>query len=203
MPAFSFPITTPKDWSETELLRRVLRQETRAWGELVRRYRPVIYRCIMKILGRSDSYASPSDVDEVYGEVMMSLVRDDMRKLRLWDPARGARLGSWIGLLAKNAAHDYIRGNASRPVADQIDGLENVVGADESPLDDFLAIERRQRLSDKLAEYSEKDREFLALYFGRGMSVEEVAVEMGISVKTVYTKKHKLLTRLASHMAPA
>jgi RNA polymerase sigma-70 factor, ECF subfamily len=44
--------------------------------------------------------------------------------------------------------------------------------------------------------------QFLSLYFGRNLSVEEVAAEMGISVKTVYSKKHKLLTRLAA-LAPA
>ena len=36
----------------------------------------------------------------------------------------------------------------------------------------------------------------MLLHFGQGMAPEQVAVEMGISVKTVYTKKHKLRGRL-------
>ncbi len=202
MAALAFPVTSPKQWTESELVRRVLRHDGRAWAELVRRFRPIIYRCIMKVLGRSASHGSLADLDEVYGEVMMSLVRDDMRKLRLWDPTRGARLGSWVGLLAKNAAHDYMRGAGNRTHADRIDDRFDLGSDDASPLDDMLATERRAQLEEMLSAYSDKDREFLALYFGQGLSVEEVAAEMGISVKTVYTKKHKLLTRLAE-MAPA
>jgi len=194
--------TTPRDWSEPELQRRVLCHDARAWSELVRRYRPVVFRCISRILSRS-SLMTVADVEEVFADVLASLVRDDMRKLRLWDPARGARLGSWIGLLAKNAAHDYLRAHACRPAADPIDRLSDVDEERNSPLDDVLLSERRARLEHMLAAYSEKDRAFFDLYFGQGMTVEEIAEEMGISVKTVYTKKHKLLTRLASSMAAA
>ena len=202
MPHLVFIATTPRDWTEAELLRRVLGHDGRAWAELVRRYRPVIFRCITRILGRG-CFSSATDADEVYAEVMISLVRDDMRKLRLYDPARGAKLGSWIGLLAKNAAHDYIRAHAGKPRPDPMDREIDIDSERESPLDDMLRSERRARLEALLAEYSDKDREFFALYFGRGLTVEEVAVEMGISVKTVYTKKHKLLTRLATTVAHA
>jgi RNA polymerase sigma-70 factor (ECF subfamily) len=202
MQRFAFIATTPRDWSEDELLRRVLAYDGRAWSELVRRYRPVIFRCITRILGRG-SFSSGTDAEEVYAEVMMGLWRDDMRKLRLYDPARGAKLGSWIGLLAKNAAHDYIRAHAGKPQPDPMDRAVDIDSQRESPLDDMLRSERHARLEELLAEYSAKDREFFTLYFGRGMSVEEVAVEMGISVKTVYTKKHKLLTRLATNVGHA
>jgi RNA polymerase sigma-70 factor (ECF subfamily) len=192
--------TQPRDWSEAELLRRVLAHDGAAWAELVRRYRPVIFRCITRILGRGGSRISSHDAEEVYGEVMMGLLRDDMRKLRLYDATRGAKLGSWIGLMAKNAAYDFLRAMMHRPVADDVAKLPELAGG-SSPLDDMLRSERRARLEDLLAEHSPKDREFFTLYFGRGMSVEEVAEEMKISVKTVYTKKHKLLTRLATMAA--
>jgi RNA polymerase sigma-70 factor, ECF subfamily len=198
----ALPIETPRDWTEAKLLQRVLAHDARAWGELVRRYRPIIFRCITKILARRGAFLATADIEEVYGEVMMSLVRDDMRKLRIYDPMRGAKLGSWIGLLAKNAAHDYIRAHASKPVADTMDRVAELNDDGASPLDDILVMERRSRLEGMLAEYSQKDREFFSLYFGRGLTVDEIALEMGISVKTVYTKKHKLLTRLATTMAP-
>jgi len=192
---------TAREWAESELLRRVLAYEGVAWAELVRRYRPVIFRCITRILGRLGSRMSSHDAEEVYAEVMMSLWRDDMRKLRLYDPERGAKLGSWIGLMAKNAAFDYLRSNMNRPVPDGEDRMADLDSGTPSPLDDMLRSERRAQFEGMLAEHSPKDREFFSLYFGRGLSVDEVAVEMGISVKTVYTKKHKLLTRLATMAA--
>ena len=47
-----------------------------------------------------------------------------------------------------------------------------------------------------LAEFSEKDREFITLYYGEGLEPDEIAGRMGISVKTVYSKKHKIRSRL-------
>jgi RNA polymerase sigma-70 factor (ECF subfamily) len=47
-----------------------------------------------------------------------------------------------------------------------------------------------------LEGFSPKDRLFVALYFDQGLDAEEVAQRMSISVKTVYSKKHKIRTRL-------
>ena len=54
-------------------------------------------------------------LDEMYAEVLLSLLRDDMRKLRIFDPQRGSKLGSWIGMLTTNATHDHLRSAARRP----------------------------------------------------------------------------------------
>lgn len=193
----------PKDWTDADLLRRVLRSEAIAWNEFVRRYRSLVYRCVTKVIGRYDSVLSSADADEVYADVMITLVRDDMRKLRLYDARRGTKLSSWIGMIATNVAYDYLRGTARRPILDRIDGVPDIENEDaESPLDGLLSVERRARLNQMLADYSDKDRAFVSLYYAQGLDAEEVAEEMKISVKTVYSKKHKLLARLQTTLAP-
>src|SRR5262249_24035943 len=154
---------------DSELLRRTLRNEARAWNELVRRFRSLIFRCVTKVLGRYDSVLSSADVDEVYGEVMMTLVRDEMRKLRLYDPRRGTKLSSWLGMIATNVAYDYLRGTARRPILDRIDGVPDIEYDAASPLDDMLSEERRAQLNTMLADYSDKDRSFVALYYAQGL----------------------------------
>jgi RNA polymerase sigma-70 factor (ECF subfamily) len=47
-----------------------------------------------------------------------------------------------------------------------------------------------------LADFTDRDRRFVELYYGCGLMPEEVAAAMNISVKTVYSKKNKLRTRL-------
>jgi RNA polymerase sigma-70 factor, ECF subfamily len=192
----------PKDWSDLDLLRLTLRNDTRAWNEMVRRYRSLVYRCITKVIGRYDAVLSSADADEIYGEVMMSLWRDDMRKLRAYDPRRGTKLSSWIGMIATNTAYDYLRGTARRPILDRIDGDPEIEAESESALDGILSNERRTHLNEMLADYSDKDRAFVSLYYAQGLPAEEVAEEMNISIKTVYSKKHKLLARLQSTLAP-
>jgi RNA polymerase sigma-70 factor, ECF subfamily len=196
------PVLCPREWSDSELLCRVLRQEAKAWSELVRRYRSLIFRCVTKVIGRYDSILSSADADEVYGEVLVALVRDDMRKLRLYDPQRGTKLSSWIGMISTNTAYDFLRQTARRPALDRIDGVVEVDAGEESALDCLMAGERRAELNQLLSGYSDKDRTFVALYYAHGLEAEEVAGEMGISVKTVYSKKHKLLARLQRTLQP-
>ncbi|MCA9675964.1 MAG: sigma-70 family RNA polymerase sigma factor [Kofleriaceae bacterium] len=175
----------------------MLRNEDRGWAELIRRYRALIYRCITKVTGKYSRHLAGADVDEVYAEVLMQLLRDDMHKLRLYDPARGTKLGSWIGMIAVNAAYDFLRTAGRRPFLDHHDGtLEPHESTDRTPLEVLIEKERWDQLNVLLTDFSDKDRMFLDLYFARGLEAEQVAEEMKISLKTVYSKKHKIRNHL-------
>jgi RNA polymerase sigma-70 factor, ECF subfamily len=187
----------PLQWTDRELLTRVLRSEERGWRELVRRYKALIYRCVTKVTSKYAPNLSVADIDEVYAEVLMQLHRDDCHKLRLYDPARGTKLGSWIGMIAVNAAYDYLRGVARRPFLDQLDGaLDPHQPCDRTPLDELIDKERWDTFMSMLGDFSEKDRTFMVLYYARGLEAEEVAEQMRISLKTVYSKKHKIRAHL-------
>jgi RNA polymerase sigma-70 factor, ECF subfamily len=189
--------TNAVDWSDRELLASVLRREERGWTEMVRRYRALIYRCISKVTGKYAPYASNADTDEVFAEVLMGLLRDDMHKLRMYDPARGTKLGSWIGIIAVNSAYDFLRSSFRRPAGDRLDAsYDPHAPYDRTPLDMLLDKERWSHLNTILDEFSAKDRRFLDLFYARGMEAEEVAAEMQISLKTVYSKNHKIRTHL-------
>jgi RNA polymerase sigma-70 factor, ECF subfamily len=187
----------PADWTDRELLRVVLRSDARGWTELVRRFRPLIYRCITKVTLKYAPHLASADLDEIYAEVMMQLVRDDMHKLRIYNPARGTKLGSWIGMLAVNAAYDFLRGAGRRPLLDRVDGvLDPHEECDRSPLDQLIEKERWDHLNGLLAEFTDKDRTFVELYYHRGLEADEIAAQMQISLKTVYSKKHKIRAHL-------
>ena len=49
---------------------------------------------------------------EIYAMFLLSLNKRDMHKLRTFDPERGNKLSSWVGMLATNCAWDYLRGIA-------------------------------------------------------------------------------------------
>ncbi len=143
----------PVDWSDEELLANVLRNQGVAWSELVRRYRALIYRCISKVTLRYAPTLASADMDEIYAEVMIQLVRDDMHKLRIYDPTRGAKLGSWIGMLAVNAAYDYLRSAGRRPVLNREGNLVDPNEEhDRSPLDHLLEKERWDHLNEMLTD---------------------------------------------------
>lgn len=182
--------------SDTALLATVLVNDDVAWRELLRRFRPLIFRCITKVAGRYEAVLSNEDVNEIFGDVCFNLLRDGMRKLRLYDPARGSKLGSWLGLIAINTTYDYLRQTCRRPLLDKLDGAQERPTLEPSALDTLLDKERRDYLNALVVGFSERDRHFVELYYGEGLLPEEVAVRMHISVKTVYSKKNKLRSRL-------
>ncbi|MDQ3364616.1 MAG: sigma-70 family RNA polymerase sigma factor [Myxococcota bacterium] len=185
------------DWTDRELLKCVLRSEARGWAELVRRFRPLIYRCITKVTLKYNPMLGSADLDEIYADVMMQLVRDDMHKLRIYNPARGTKLGSWIGMISVNAAYDFLRSAGRRPLLDKVDGnIDPHEECDRTPLDQLIEKERWDHLNNLLSDFSAKDRTFVELYYQKGLEAEEIATEMQISLKTVYSKKHKIRAHL-------
>jgi RNA polymerase sigma-70 factor, ECF subfamily len=187
----------PVDWTDRELLRWVLRSDARGWAELVRRYRSLIYRCITKVTLKYAPSLGSADLDEIYADVMMQLVREDMHKLRIYNPARGTKLGSWIGMISVNAAYDFLRSAGRRPLLDKVDGaLDPHEECDRTPLDQLIEKERWDHLNSLLSDFTDKDRTFVELYYQKGLEADEIAAEMQISLKTVYSKKHKIRAHL-------
>jgi RNA polymerase sigma-70 factor (ECF subfamily) len=185
-----------------ELVRGMLSGSERRWREFHSRYDRLIFRCITKVTGRFASLLAHDDIREIYATLVVQLLSNDMHKLRTFDPARGNRLGSWIGLLAINAAYDYLRQIRREPNRAPLAEAETLSCDLPSPLEVALHRERAERVTTVLAHFSAKDREFVSLYYGEGLEPEQIATRMNISVKTVYSKKHKIRSRLESMLAP-
>jgi RNA polymerase sigma-70 factor (ECF subfamily) len=182
--------------TEGALLGAVFSRSEHAWRELLRRFRPLIFRCVHKVAVKHEAHLSNEDINEIFSEVCFNLLRDDMRKLRAWDPARGSKLSTWLGLIAMNTAYDFLRMTRRRPLLDKLENAPERPAPEPSALDELLDRERWGYLSSLLSEFSEKDRRFVELYYAQGLLPEEVAAAMRISVKTVYSKKNKLRTKL-------
>ncbi len=195
------PLSRYAATTDEALLEEVLRRREVAFGELLRRYRGLLFRCITRITGRYERVLGSEDTDEIFAEVCLALWADDLRRLRAYDPARGMKLGSWLGLIATHATYDFLRRVARRPPHDDLERLPERTADEPTALDRLIVDERRGALGALTDELSRRDRDFVALYFGSEHEPEEVAQKLGISVKTVYSKKNKITSRLLRRAA--
>ena len=184
--------------TDEDLIAGMLANDPPAWRAFQTRYDRLIMRCITKVTRRFASVVSPDDVREVYATLYVSLLGNSMHKLRSFDPERGNRFSSWIGLLAINAAYDYLRTLKREPQKECLSEAMELVCDLPDPFELTSEHERAQIAQQTLEDFSEKDRIFAALYFGEGMDPQDIADKMNISVKTVYSKKHKIQSRLES-----
>ena len=185
------------------LVGQMLVGSERAWREFHARYDRLLYRCITKVTGRFSSFLSQDDIREIYATLLVQLLSNDMHKLRSFDADRGNRFGSWIGLLAINAAYDYLRTMRREPNRAPLAEAEIMSCDLPSPLEQVEHKQRADLVQKILRAFSAKDREFVALYFGEGLEPEQIAERMQISIKTVYSKKHKIQTRLEAMLTDA
>ena len=194
-------LAQPLAGTDAELVRQMLNGSHRAWRELHARYDGLIQHCIKGVTDRFSSVLGADDVREIYAIFLMQLLADDMRRLKTFDPARGSRLGSWLGVIAARCAYDYLRVVKREYERGDFEEAEEVLCEMPDPHERVELCEREERLDGALGELSEKDREFVALYFGEGRTAAEIAERLQISVKTVYSKHHKIKNRLEAALA--
>jgi RNA polymerase sigma-70 factor (ECF subfamily) len=146
---------------------------------------------------------SQEDVREIYATFAVQLLANDKNKLRSFDPERGNKLSTWLGLLASHTAYDFLRSARREPKRAALSEAEDLYSALPDPCESALMRERASLVGRLLADFTAKDRAFIQLYFGEGLAPERVAERLGISVKTVYSKKHKIQARLQALLVQA
>jgi RNA polymerase sigma-70 factor (ECF subfamily) len=171
-----------------------------AWREFQQRYDRLIMRCITKVTKRFSS-VTPDDVREIYSQLVLSLLANDHAKLRAFDPDRGSCFSSYVGMLAIHCAYDWLRALRREPQREGLGEAADLSCEAPDPFEATAAQERAALASRVMEGFSERDRTFAALYFGEKMEPHEIARSMKISVKTVYSKKHKIQSKLESIVA--
>ena len=190
---------------ETALLDSVLSGRPGAWNAFQSRYNGLMLSCIRKVLHRYSAAYDEEDIEDMMSTVCLNLVKDGYKKLRAYDPTRGYRLSSWVGLIATNTAHDALR--RRDPIHMSLDDennspAQNVVDGRAGPSEQIIRMQQAGMLADAIDELEETDRQFLKYYYLEELEPEQIAEIMGVPINTVYSRKHKVrekLRRIVEH----
>jgi RNA polymerase sigma-70 factor (ECF subfamily) len=188
---------TPRGREDAALLESLIEDRPAAWREFQRRYDALVMRCIANTTRRF-SCVTPCDMRDIYAQLLLSLIANDHAKLRAFDPSRGSRFSSYLGMLAIHCAYDHLRSARREPRCEELTDALPLANEDADPYEQAVQRERADLATRVLAGFSERDRVFAALYFGEGLDPVEIARSMKISLKTVYSKKHKIKAKLES-----
>lgn len=196
------PQTAAEKREDLQLLRRVLGGDEPAWTVFCQRYEGLIVGCVLRVLRRYGAKYSAEDLADMVAEVWVTLLRDDKRKLRLFDSRRGYRLASWIGLLATNCTIDQLRMRSG-----ETSYLEDLCGVDLLLVDGTRpdsGIEREESIAlarRALGQLSAEERHFVLSCFHDERPPAELAQDLGIAVNTVYSRKFKIREKLVRIVA--
>jgi RNA polymerase sigma-70 factor (ECF subfamily) len=186
--------------SDAELVAAVLAREPAAWPTFFAKYERLVMSCIRKVLRRYSAHFNEEDVEDLVSATALNLVKDDYKKLRAFDPAKGYKLSSWVGLIATNSAHDALRRRAPTETWTAV-ALDDTVPVQleshaQLPSEQLEAADESRELKDAIAQLSPSERLFMEYYYVQELEPELIAQLMSISINTVYSRKNKIREKL-------
>jgi RNA polymerase sigma-70 factor, ECF subfamily len=171
------------------------------WEEFVHKYERLITSCVLKVLRRYGAVFSGEDLDDLVGDVWVTLLRDDLKKLRQYDAERGFRIASFIGLVATNTTIDHLRSRQVEATPlDQV--MEDYASlAQAAPRDSVEDREQAELARTALNRLSTDERAFVYEVFHAERSPEDLARSLGVTTNTIYSRKFKIREKLARIVA--
>jgi RNA polymerase sigma factor (sigma-70 family) len=177
---------------EKDLLAGCLRRKKVAWNAFVLQYSSLVYHTIRKTFGFYHVEVGADVVEDLFQEFFLSLLRNDLKKLRQFRGIRGCSLASWLRVVVARLTIDSLRKHKPSDVY-----LAEVLFDDSSdPSISVLKEELYESLSNALQTLSPRDRLFLDLYYRQALPPEEVGAILKTSVNAVYTQKSRILVKL-------
>jgi RNA polymerase sigma-70 factor, ECF subfamily len=175
--------------ADETLVDGLLRGEPEAIEALVARYGAWIYRVARRSLG------DPRDAEEVTQDVLMTVVG------KIATFRREAAFSSWLYRIAANAACERVRSRRSRAEVplDPLLGVFDDAGQHVHPVVDWsgklddaaVAEETRSALERGISRLPEEYRVVLVLRDVEGLTNEETAEALGLTVPAVKSRLHR------------
>ena len=177
---------------ERALLKGCFNGDKAAWDAFVLQYSSLVYHTIKRTLSLYHAEARADLVEDLLQEFFLSILREDLKKLRQFRGDRGCSLASWLRVVPARLTIDFLR--QQRPPT--VDVPDSLPSAQPDPPDSLADNERSARLSQALEGLPTRDRLFLELYYRKGLFPEEIAAILKVSVSAVHTQKSRLLAKL-------
>ena len=177
---------------EKTLIAGCLRGEKAAWDSFVQQYSNLVYHTIKTTFGMYHHHSGTEEVEDLFQEFFVAMLRDDCKKLRQFRGERGCTLASWVRLVATRLTIDFIRSHVSNNITD----VERIHG-DQPDLSESLAGQEQEALLRRAFEsLSARDQLFLNLFYRQCLTPADIAGILNMSVGAVYTHKSRLLDKL-------
>lgn len=188
--------------SDEQLLQKHLAGDPEAFGELYRRYEKGIFFLVRQFISQ------PAKAEEVFQEVFMKLLERADRF-----HSEGS-FKAWFWSLARNHCIDRIRYQVRRPEipasalgsgeADEASLLDRMAVQDPEAETQAYETELVRHLNEALADLPQDQRETFLLKERGGLTFEEIAQTMEVSVNTAKSRMRyalKTLRRTLKHKA--
>lgn len=168
---------------DSELIRLLREKKPEGIDALLKNYGPLMKYIIEPIL---------SDYRE-REECLSDVTYRIWDKIGTYDERKG-NFNTWISAITRNAA--YNRAKANKLKGDLQEIPEETASNDRSPEEEILRKEKLERLHNALNGLSKKDRQLVYRKYFYLQSTEQIAAELGLTVRGVEGRLYRIKKRL-------
>lgn len=139
-------------------------------------------------------YAVEQEIEDISHEIILLLLENDYRVLRSFDATKSSPTTWLVGVTTRCVANRARR--VRRVTASHLDeAREAVVACEPVQETNLLFSERLEKLEYASRSLSDRERKLLRLVRS-GAAVSRIASEMGMTICSVYTRKHCLIRKI-------
>jgi RNA polymerase sigma factor (sigma-70 family) len=186
---------------DLEFAQRCVKGEKSAWDEFLKKYSRLIYTYIKNVLDCKGFAQTENDAQDVFQEIIYSLIKNNFSKLASFKAKNGCSLASWLRQVVVNFTIDYVRKiKPAVSIDEELDddfSLKDIL-PDATP--DIGEMLTRKELLNSLKDCIEKldteEKYFLELYINKNLKLEELKEILNISRAAVDMRRSRIVTRL-------
>jgi RNA polymerase sigma-70 factor (ECF subfamily) len=180
--------------SDEQLVRQFLDGERESFSLLVRRHQERIMRVCLRLL------LSTADAQDACQEVFIKTAE----RLHMYQPS--AQFSTWLYRIAVNHCLNVLRSRRRRrwlsPFSKEPATLLDIAATEDDPLQNTEKQERQQQVRLALAALPEEQRLAVVLHRYEGLSYEEIAQVLQVSVSAVESRLHRAKKNLLQLLEP-
>lgn len=170
--------------TDAQVVRDVLEGDRDAYRLLVRRYADLLHAHALRMVGNHDEAADLVQRAFVKGYRKLGSLKDR------------ERVGAWLFRILANMCRDHVRSPRRQDVS--LQAVPDLASRGSDPSDDAARAEVRSRLQGALADLTPEQREAFVMYYQEGLSYEEIAAVMNLSVAALKMRVHRAREALRS-----
>lgn len=177
-----------KNIQDKTLIDQCIECDKLSWRELVDKYVNLVFNAAFNSMSKYNHHINNQDIEDICQIVFLNLFANECRVLKNYNHEK-ASFSTWLTIISRNAAIDYIRKKKSLTVT-----LEDAIETIHCP----KSVEP-VKIDIPEAVITPRQHLVLRMMYDDGLDVEEIAFFLGVKRQTVRSLHHRALKRLREY----
>ncbi|MDD5347420.1 MAG: sigma-70 family RNA polymerase sigma factor [Candidatus Omnitrophica bacterium] len=187
---------------DLEFVKRCVGSDKQAQEEFIQKYCRLIFSCIHSFFRLKGLNPAAGVVEDLYQDILTSLVKDHFKKLSTYKGKNGASLASWLRQVVINRCIDHVRKSRpdtvslEAPVAEGLTLSDIIPYRSRSVSEEASVREQLENLVDCIEQLDLDDKFFLELNLNHGLTLDHIKDFYRVTRGTVDMRRVRILERL-------